>query len=75
MPQPGDLMLISRSSGSISTSTDLDHTTIVQKVTQSGSRVTVTVIDGNSSNSVRNHDYSFTIYGGLKGYFVAPDYP
>lgn len=73
-PQPGDLMLISRSGGAISTSDSLDHTTIVESVDWTGDTVRITVIDGNSSNSVRRHDYTYNVNRGLKGYFVSPNY-
>ena len=73
-PQPGDLMLISRSGGAISTSDSLDHTTIVESVDWTGDTVCVTVIDGNSGDSVRRHDYTFNVNRGLKGYYVSPDY-
>lgn len=75
MPQPGDLMLLCHSKRSdISTSKAMDHTTIVESVSQNGDQVTITVIDGNSNSSVRRHDYDYTVSDGLVGYFVAPDY-
>lgn len=75
MPQPGDLMLICHSSRSVSTSDDMDHTTIVESVDWTGDTVRITVIDGNSNNSVRRHDYTYNASRGMTGYFVAPDYP
>lgn len=75
MPQPGDLMLLCHSKRSdISTSKAMDHTAIVESVSQRGDQVTITVIDGNSNSSVRRHDYDYTVSDGLVGYFVAPDY-
>lgn len=71
VPQPGDLMLISRSGGSVSTSDSLDHTTIVESVDWTGDTVRVTVIDGNSNNAVRRHDYDYNASRGMKGFFVA----
>lgn len=75
MPQPGDLMLICHSSRAVSPSDSMDHTTIVESVSQNGDRVTITVIDGNSNNSVRRHDYTYNASRGMTGFFVAPDYP
>lgn len=75
MPQPGDLMLICHSSRAVSTSDDMDHTTIVESVDWNGDSVRITVIDGNSNNSVRRHDYVYHASRGMTGYFVAPDYP
>lgn len=75
LPRPGDLMLICHSSRAVSTSDSMDHTTIVESVSQNGDRVTITVIDGNSNNSVRRHDYTYNASRGMTGFFVAPSYP
>lgn len=77
-PRPGDLALFAWD-GTSPKAKNLSHTTIVKNVAVSGNIVTVTVIDGNSNGTVREHSYTVNTSNGYMGrgylvYFVAPDY-
>lgn len=53
-PQPGDVIIFSYSGGNADTSGSLDHTGIIETV----SGTTITTIEGNASNSVKQNSYT-----------------
>lgn len=78
MPRRGDLVLFAWSGKSLDDA-NLSHTAIVYDVTQTDTRVILTVIHGNCNNSVMISDHiagisDGKVSGGMVGYFVAPDY-
>lgn len=77
-PQPGDLALFAWHGTSL-TENHLSHTAIVYEVKTRGNIVEITVIHGNSNNSVAMSTYTANASSGevSKGYlvyFVAPEY-
>ena len=77
-PQAGDLALFAWS-GTSETAASLSHTAIVHSVKQSGSRILLTVVHGNSGNEVCKKTFTVdaadgAVSGGKIVYFVAPNY-
>ena len=77
-PQAGDLALFAWS-GTSETAAYLSHTAIVHSVKQSGSRILLTVVHGNSGNEVCKKTFTVdaadgAVSGGKIVYFVAPNY-
>ncbi len=77
-PQAGDLALFAWS-GTSETAASLSHTAIVHSVKQSGNRVFLTVVHGNSGNEVCKKTFTVdaadgAVSSGKIVYFVAPNY-
>lgn len=78
-PHPGDIVLFAWT-GKAHTDKYLSHTAIVYNVAVNDeNEVIITVIDGNTKNCVRMHDYKANTADGNTGnghvvYFIAPDY-
>lgn len=77
-PQAGDLALFAWS-GTSEAAASLSHTAIVHSVKQSGSRILLTVVHGNSGNEVCKKTFTVDaadgeVSGGKIVYFVAPNY-
>lgn len=77
-PHPGDIVLLA-AVGKAHTDKYLSHTAIVYNVAVNENEITLTVVDGNSGNRVRMHDYKVNAADGNTGnghvvYFIAPDY-
>ena len=77
-PHPGDIVLFAWT-GKAHTDKYLSHTAIVYNVAVNENEITLTVVDGNSRNCVRMHDYKINAADGNTGnghavYFIAPDY-
>lgn len=78
-PHPGDIVLFAWT-GKAHTDKYLSHTAIVYNVVVNDeNEVTITVIEGNTNNYVRMHDYKANATDGNTGnghivYFIAPDY-
>lgn len=78
IPHPGDIVLFAWT-GKAHTDKYLSHTAIVYNVSVNENEITLTVVDGNSGNCVRMHDYKVNVADDNTGnghvvYFIAPDY-
>lgn len=80
-PGKGDIILwVLKSGVTVTPSTDLSHTTIIDTYEEDGDDIIFHVVHGNSNGQVGTKDYTVKKSNGIQsesqyvGYFVAPDY-